>query len=139
MADLFTDGTGADFGTDPAVTPEPLQPQPTAAPTATPLPVPDQQSPLAGETDNISSSDTDTGTEIPEGVETVPASDTIAQIDYTELLTRQNELLETLILKDEKLDQDIRTVQNAMPAVMCMLGVIVGLLLLQVLASYIRP
>ena len=51
MGELFTDGTNADFGTDPAVTPElAVRPEPTVAPTetpvptATPLPVSDQQS-----------------------------------------------------------------------------------------------
>lgn len=148
MADLFTDGTGTGFGTDPAVTPEPVEPEPTAAPaetpvlTAAPLPVPDQQNPVAGETGSTDNSDTDAGTGTPEGVEKVPAPDTVTQfeqIDYTDLLSRQNELLETLVLRDAKLDQDMRTLQNAMPAVMCMLGVIAGLLLLQILASYIRP
>ncbi|RHO85431.1 hypothetical protein DW049_14070 [Ruminococcus sp. AF41-9] len=146
MGELFTDGTNADFGTDPAITPEPaVQPEPTVAPTetpvptATPLPVPDQQSPVADKVDTSGDPAADPGTEVSDGVEEVPAADTVEQIDYTDLLTRQNELLEMIILKDEKLDQDMRTVQNAMPAVMCMMGVIVGLLLLQILASYIRP
>ena len=146
MGELFTDGTNADFGTDPAIIPEPaVQPEPTVAPTetpvptATPLPVPDQQSPVADKADTSGDPAADPGTEVSDGVEEVPAADTVEQIDYTDLLTRQNELLEMIILKDEKLDQDMRTVQNAMSAVMCMMGVIVGLLLLQILASYIRP
>ena len=44
-----------------------------------------------------------------------------------------------IILKDEQIEQDMRNVQNAMPAVMCLLGVIVGVLLVHILASYIRP
>lgn len=145
MAELFTDGTNVDFGTDLLITPEPaVESEPTLAPTespvptATPLPVPDQQSPVADKADTSGDPAADSGTEVSDGVEEVPAADTVEQIDYTDLLTRQNELLEMIILKDEKLDQDMRTVQNAMPAVMCMMGVIVGLLLLQILASYIR-
>lgn len=145
MAELFTDGTNVDFGTDLLITPEPaVESEPTLAPTeapvptATPLPVPDQQSPVADKADISGDPAADSGTEVSDGVEEVPAADTVEQIDYTDLLTRQNELLEMIILKDEKLDQDMRTVQNAMPAVMCMMGVIVGLLLLQILASYIR-
>ena len=148
MAELFTDGTDVDFGSDPETIPEPVMeaeptvlPEPTATPvpTATPLPVPDQQSPVADKTDASGDPSPVTGEEVPEGVEEVPDPDTVEQIDYTELLARQNELLEAIILQDEKLDQDMRTVQNAMPAVMCMMGVVIGVLLLHILASYIRP
>ena len=79
-------------------------------------------------------------------MEEVPDADPVNQVDYTELLTKQNELLESqqgllmqIILKDEQIEQDMRNVQNAMPAVMCMLGVVIGVLLVHILASYIRP
>ena len=67
-------------------------------------------------------------------------------LDYTALLEqliqqnkKQQELMETLVKENKKLEQDIKNIQNAMPAMMCMLGVIIGVLLLHILASYIRP
>ena len=44
-----------------------------------------------------------------------------------------------IVLKDEQIEHDMKNVQNAMPAVMCMLGVVIGVLLVHILASYIRP
>ena len=144
MAELFTDGADVNFGSDPEITPEPaVEPAPTAAPTATPLPVQDQQDSVADQTDTAGDSSTVSGKEISGGVEEVPAADTVDYETYLEQLIQQNEKqnksLQTLIKEEKKLDQDVRTLQNAMPAVMCMLGVIIGLLLLQILASYIRP
>lgn len=81
-----------------------------------------------------------------EGMEEVPDADPVNQVDYTDLLTKQNELLESqqellmqIVLKDEQIEHDMKNVQNAMPAVMCMLGVVIGVLLVHILASYIRP
>ena len=79
-------------------------------------------------------------------MEEVPDADPVNQVDYTDLLTKQNELLESqqellmqIVLKDEQIEHDMKNVQNAMPAVMCMLGVVIGVLLVHILASYIRP
>ena len=47
--------------------------------------------------------------------------------------------MQILVRENKKLEQDIKNIQNAMPAMMCMLGVIIGVLLLHILASYIRP
>ena len=67
-------------------------------------------------------------------------------VDYTALLEqliqqneKQQELMETLVRENKKLEQDMKNIQNAMPSMMCMLGVIIGVLLLHILASYIRP
>lgn len=144
MAELFTDGTDVNFGSDPEITLEPaVEPTPTVVPTATPLPVQDQQDSMADKTDTAGDPSAVSGKEVSEGVEEVPAPDTVDYETYLEQLIqqneKQNELLQTLIKEDTKLDQDMKSVQNAMPAVMCMLGVIIGLLLLQILASYIRP
>lgn len=144
MAELFTDGTDVNFGSNPEITLEPaVEPTPTVVPTATPLPVQDQQDSMADKTDTAGDPSAVSGKEVSEGVEEVPAADTVDYETYLEQLIqqneKQNELLQTLIKEDKKLDQDMKSVQNAMPAVMCMLGVIIGLLLLQILASYIRP
>lgn len=144
MAELFTDGADVNFGSDPEITPEPaVEPTPTVVPTATPLPVQDQQDSMADKTDTAGDPSTVSGKEVSGGVEEVPAADTVNYETYLEQLIqqneKQNESLQALIKEDKKLDQDMKSVQNAMPAVMCMLGVIIGLLLLQILASYIRP
>lgn len=83
------------------------------------------------------------GQEPGQGVEEVPNTGTV---DYTVLLEqliqqneKQQELMETLVRENKKLEQDMKNIQNAMPAMMCMLGVIIGVLLLHILASYIRP
>lgn len=117
MADIFTDGSV--FEQDQGTVPEPVAPAPAVQPAATPVPVPDQ------------------------AVEEVPDAGTV---DYTALLEqliqqneKQQELMETLVRENKKLEQDIKNIQNAMPAMMCMLGVIIGVLLLHILASYIRP
>lgn len=135
MADIFDDSpVNTDFGTDPAITTEPL-------PTVTPVPVPvqDQQGNLDLQASDFNNTVSDDGTQTSEGMEEVPASDSVTVIDYTDILTKQNENLETLILEQQKTNQELTNIQNAMPGVMCMLGVVIGLLLLQIFASYIRP
>lgn len=143
MAELFTDDTSADFGTDQTVVAEPEVPVTTVAPTATPVPVQDQQNTVADQTDTAGDSSDPAGQEPDQGVETVQASDTVDYETYLDQVIqqneKQNELLEALVKEDQKLDQDMKNIQNAMPAVMCMLGVIIGVLLLHILASYIRP
>ena len=138
MADIFTDGPV--FEEDQGTVPEPVIPAPAVQPAATPVPVPDQQDTVADQTD------TSAGQEPAQGVEEVPDAGTV---DYTALLEqlihqneKQQELMETLVRENKKLEQDIKNIQNAqnaMPAMMCMLGVIIGVLLLHILAFYIRP
>ena len=134
MADIFTDGPV--FEEDQGTVPEPVAPAPAVQPAATPVPVPDQQDTVADQTDTA-------GQEPAQGVEEVPDAGTV---DYTALLEqliqqneKQQELMETLVRENKKLEQDMKNIQNAMPSMMCMLGVIIGVLLLHILASYIRP
>lgn len=144
MADIFTDGPV--FEQDQGTVPEPVAPAPAVQPAATPVPVPDQQDTVADQTDTSGSSSDTAGQEPGQGVEEVPDAGTV---DYTALLEqliqqnkKQQELMETLVKENKKLEQDIKNIQNAqnaMPAMMCMLGVIIGVLLLHILASYIRP
>ena len=98
---------------------------------------------MADQTDTSGSSPDTAGQDPGQGVEEVPNAGTV---DYTALLEqliqqnkKQQELMETLVKENKKLEQDIKNIQNAMPAMMCMLGVIIGVLLLHILASYIRP
>lgn len=144
MADIFTDGPV--FEEDQGTVPEPVIPAPAIQPAATPVPVPDQQDTVADQTDTSGSSSDTAGQEPAQGVEEVPDAGTV---DYTALLEqliqqneKQQELMETLVRENKKLEQDIKNIQNAqnaMPAMMCMLGVIIGVLLLHILAFYIRP
>ena len=119
MADIFTDGPV--FEEDQGTVPEPVIPAPAVQPAATPVPVPDQQDTVADQTDTSGSSPDTAGQEPAHGVEEV------------------QELMETLVRENKKLEQDMKNIQNAMPSMMCMLGVIIGVLLLHILASYIRP
>lgn len=150
MAELFTDGTDVDFGSTPETVPGSLlEPEPTVAPTtapvptSTPLPVLDQQNTVADQIESSGSSATDTGEEISEGVVQVLPVDTVDWEKYLDQFIQQhetqNELLESLIQENQKLDQELKNIQNAMPAVLCMLGVIIGVLLMHIFASYIRP
>ena len=98
---------------------------------------------MADQTDTSGSSPDTAGQEPAQGVEEVPDAGTV---DYTALLEqliqqneKQQELMETLVRENKKLEQDMKNIQNAMPSMMCMLGVIIGVLLLHILASYIRP
>lgn len=144
MADIFTDGPV--FEENQGTVPEPVIPAPAVQPAATPVPVPDQQDTVADQTDTSGSSSDTAGQEPAQGVEEVPDAGTV---DYTALLEqlihqneKQQELMETLVRENKKLEQDIKNIQNAqnaMPAMMCMLGVIIGVLLLHILAFYIRP
>lgn len=146
MADLFSDGQDALFTPDQGTVQQQVIQAATPVPTATPVPVSAEQDPLDGEASAVGNPADIAGSQPGEGVEEVSDADPVNQVDYTELLTKQNELLESqqellmqIVLKNEQIEQDMRSVQNAMPAVMCLLGVIVGVLLVHILASYIRP
>ena len=73
-----------------------------------------------------------------EGMETLPASDTVEQIDYTELLTQQNKLLESLVMETRETNQVLTDLNHAMPIMVCMLGFVAGVLLVQIFSSYLR-
>lgn len=114
--------TPFDSAPDPVQTPGPdpeiLEPVPETAPVPSPAPG-------DGETS--------------QGVEETAGQDPVVQIDYTPLLNETNLKLDSLILEVRKTDSDLRNVQNAMPALLCMSGVIIGILLLHILVSYLRP
>lgn len=71
-------------------------------------------------------------------VETVPASDTVGQIDYTELLQQQNEHLESLVMETREMNYKLDDLSHAMPIMACMLGFVAGVLLVQIFSSYLR-
>lgn len=146
MADLFSDGQGALFTPDQGTVQQQVIQAAPPAPTATPVPVPAEQDSLDGEASAVGDPAGTAGGQPGEGVEEVPDADPVNQVDYTDLLTKQNELLESqqellmqIVLKDEQIEHEMKNIQNAMPAVMCMLGVVIGVLLVHILASYIRP
>ena len=76
--------------------------------------------------------------ETDEGVETVSASDTVEQIDYTELLQQQNEYLESLVMETREMNYKLDDLSHAMPIMACMLGFVAGVLLVQIFSSYLR-
>lgn len=76
--------------------------------------------------------------ETDEGVETVSASDTVEQIDYTELLQQQNEYLEFLVMETREMNYKLDDLSHAMPIMSCMLGFVAGVLLVQIFSSYLR-
>ena len=76
--------------------------------------------------------------ETDEGVETVSASDTVEQIDYTELLQQQNEYLESLVMETREMNYKLDDLSHAMPIMSCMLGFVAGVLLVQIFSSYLR-
>ena len=84
------------------------------------------------------SADTATETQVSEGVETVPASDTLEQIDYTELLQLQNQHLESLVMETKEMNERLTDFNHAMPVMVCMLGFVAGVLLVQIFSSYLR-
>lgn len=146
MADLFSDGQDALFTPDQGAVQQQVIQAATPAPTATPVPVPAEQDPLDGEASAVGDPADTAGGQPGEGVEEVPDADPVNQIDYTELISKQNTLLEKqnkylqqIVVKDKQIEKEMKNVQNAMPAVMCMLGVVIGVLLVHILASYIRP
>lgn len=71
--------------------------------------------------------------------ELLPDAGSEKSIDYTALLKEQNDYLKSLVSETQQCRQELSNIQNAMPGMMCILGLILGLLLLQILASYLRP
>lgn len=142
MADIFTDEVSdisedalysdadQDFSSEVEPVPEtPDQPE---------VPVQSEQSTLDHETgdsgDLLASSDQ----KVNEGVETVPGSDPIEQIDYTELLKQQNQQLESLVMETKEMNQQLTNLNHSTPIMVCMLGFVAGVLLVQIFSSYFR-
>lgn len=124
----FSDGTVLDLMPELSPVPEPTEIPVLAAPDF----VSDEQ--------QEQNSSPDLQPELPDleagnQAETVLATD---QIDYTELLQKHNEILDSLLLEVRETNARLSGIANAMPVLMCMLGFIIGVLLIQILASYLR-
>lgn len=142
MADIFTD-EAEDFAGDALFSDADQEPAETSD--AVPeirdqseVPVQSEQSTVdheAGDSGDLSATPNE---ETDEGVETVPASDTVEQIDYTELLQQQNEHLESLVMETQEVNQQLATLNHATPIMVCMLGFVAGVLLVQIFSSYLR-
>ena len=76
--------------------------------------------------------------ETDEGVETVPASDTVGQIDYTELLQQQNEHLESLVMETREMNYKLDDLSNAIHILDCILGFAAGVMLVPIFRYYTR-
>lgn len=141
MAEIFSDGTNPVYEPVPEV-PETL-PEPTSTPVPTDTPVP--EAPVSIPVDDQNGK-TDLGNlpadeEDQEGLAEVPAEELTDQtdsVDYTELLTRQTEQLEALVLQDQKLNQNVYSILNVMPVLCVAMGMIAGILLLQILSYFFK-
>ncbi|MDO4276340.1 MAG: hypothetical protein Q4D16_21945 [Eubacteriales bacterium] len=139
MEDLFTDTP-----MDTPIEGEVAEPAPIDTPVDTPEPVPDPKVPLDGQTVIIDNPSIMPSQEPAEGVETVPDEDTVTPTpvpDYSDLLAEvqnQSEYLETISADIQICNQQVSNIQNAMPVMVVCLGIITGILLLQILSSYIR-
>ena len=108
MADIFTD-EAEDFAEDALFSDADQEPADISD--AVPeirdqseVPVQSEQDavePEAGDSGGLSATSNE---EADEGVETVPTSDTVGQIDYTELLQQQNEHLESLVMETREMN-----------------------------------
>ena len=141
MAEIFSDGTNPVY--------EPVQevPETLSEPTSTPVPTdtPVPEAPVSIPVDDQNGK-TDLGNlpadeEDQEGLAEVPAEELTDQtdsVDYTELLTRQTEQLEALVLQDQKLNQNVYSILNVMPVLCVAMGMIAGILLLQILSYFFK-
>lgn len=142
MADIFTD-EAEDFAEDALfsdadqdfsseVEPVPETPEQPEVPVQSEQNAVDHEAGDSGDLPATSNEETD------EGVETVPASDTVEQINYTELLQQQNEHLESLVMETREMNYKLDDLSHAMPIMACMLGFVAGVLLVQIFSSYLR-
>lgn len=142
MADIFTDETedlteSTDFSDDGQELGGTSDPVPEI-PDQTAVPVQSEQSSVADEARSSGGVSADPVGETGEGVETVQASDTVEQIDYTELLQQQNQYLESLVMETRETNERLEDLTHAMPIVSVMLGFVAGVLLVQIFSSYLR-
>ena len=131
MADIFTD-EAEDFAEDALFSDADQEPADISD--AVPEIRDQSEVPVQSEQDAVEPEAGDSG----EGVETVPASDTVGQIDYTELLQQQNEHLESLVMETREMNYKLDDLSHAMPIMACMLGFVAGVLLVQIFSSYLR-
>lgn len=146
MEELFTDVPEDVVGSEPTVSPVPqessdsdIQDSGQADPAVSTGSVQAEQDPLDQQADTGSDTSVSSDKDFSEGVETLQDSATVGTVDYTDLLKEQNEHLQSLISETRQCRQELENIQNAMPGMMCALGLVIGLLLLQILASYLRP
>lgn len=141
MAEIFSDGTDPVYDPVPEV-PETL-PEPTSTPVPTDTPVPEApvSIPADDQDGKTDLGDLTADEEDQEGLAEVPADNLNEQtnpVDYTELLTKQTEQLEALVLQDQKLNQNVYSILNVMPVLCVAMGMIAGILLLQILSYFFK-
>ena len=142
MADIFTD-EAEDFTEDALFSDADQEPADTSDTVPevrdqSEVPVQSEQSTVDHEADDSGDLSATSNEEANEGVEKVSASDTVEQIDYTELLQQQNEHLESLVMETREMNQKLDDLSHAMPIIACMLGFVAGVLLVQIFSSYLR-
>ena len=143
MAEVYTDTEAADglFSDTPEEVQEPESEVPEAPvqsedPT---VPVSSEPDSLDQQADSSGDSSVSTDEETSEGMEEVSTVDPVEQIDYTDLLKQQNQYLESLVMETRETNEHLTDIKHAMPVIVCMLGFVIGVILAQILASYIRP
>lgn len=142
MADIFTD-EAEDFTEDALFSDADQEPADTSDTVPevrdqSEVPVQSEQSTVDHEADDSGDLSATSNEEANEGVEKVSASDTVEQIDYTELLQQQNEHLESLVMETREINYKLDDLSHAMPIIACMLGFVAGVLLVQIFSSYLR-
>lgn len=115
-------------------------------PTVSPEPTQSEQTPANSDSNINIDSSVSLDKDLPEEVENFQNIESEGVTDYSDYLIEQNkylkeqnEYLKSIVSETQYCQRELNNIQNAMPGVMCILGLIVGLLLLQILASYIRP
>lgn len=142
MEDIFADETedltDSNIFSDGTQETEPSADTATETPAPSAVPVQPEQDSLVDEAGFSGDLSSPTDTQVSEGVETVPASDTVEQIDYMELLQLQNQHLESLVMETKEMNERLTDFNHAMPVMVCMLGFVAGVLLVQIFSSYLR-
>lgn len=142
MEDIFADETedltDSNIFSDGTQETEPSADTATETPAPSAVPVQPEQDSLGDEAGFSGDLSSPADTHVSEGVETVPASDTVEQIDYTELLQLQNQHLESLVMETKEMNERLADFNHAMPVMVCMLGFVAGVLLVQIFSSYLR-
>ena len=108
MEDIFADETedltDSSIFSDGTQETEPSADTATETPAPSAVPVQPEQDSLGDEAGFSGDLSSPADTQVSEGVETVPASDTVEQIDYTELLQLQNQHRESLVMETNEMN-----------------------------------
>ena len=142
MAEVYTDTEVADglFSDTPEEIQEPeseVSEAPVQSEEST-VSVSSEPDSLDQQVDNSGNSSVSTDEETSEGMEEIPIVDTVEQIDYTDLLKQQNQYLESVVMETKEVSQQLETLNHATPIMVCMLGFVAGVLLVQIFSSYLR-